>query len=149
MHSQKTLSPIFSNLAKAAEKQHLNQDAELFGLLAEKFHEPGTRQTVQGEDSLNQLRDGIAADLTEEYPALQSAGEKAADRGVLRALKWGQKVTTIQKTLIDRFLAKGDELMEGKELFICEACGFIFLGTGTPDICPVCKAPHRRFSMIK
>lgn len=144
MPEKKSFSPILSNLAKASEKQQRYAEADLFSQLAAKFHEPG-----DGQSRLQDLRDHLASDLAEYYPVLQTAGEEAADRGVLRALKWGQKVTTLQKTLIDRYLEKGAALLEGNDLFVCEACGFIFLGSETPDICPVCKAPRGRFSIMK
>ena len=76
-------------------------------------------------------------------------GAEWAERGALRAATWGQKVTTSQRALIDRYLSKGQELLDGKKLFVCEACGFIFLGDSPPPICPTCKAPQSRFSVVK
>jgi len=38
--------------------------------------------------------------------------------------------------------------MDDSSLFVCEACGFIFLGKAAPEICPVCKAPAKRFSKV-
>ncbi len=62
-----------------------------------------------------------------------SAGAEAGDRGALRTVKWGKKVTTAQRALVDRYASKGDELLEGEQLFVCEACGFIFLGRIAAD----------------
>lgn len=139
-----SLSIIFSNLSKAGEKQQDPISAEAYSKLADQYLE-----TASGKDDFCVLKEHIAASLTEEYPSLQKQAEEVGDRGVLRALKWGQKVTTLQKSLIDRFLSKGESLMDGKDLYVCEACGFIFLGAGVPDICPVCKAPASRFSKVK
>jgi len=135
---------VLSNLAKAAEKQHRDDEAADFGILADRF-----RPTSPPEGGLAELRDRLEEDLDSEYPAIRSAAETHGDRGALRAVTWGEKVTKIQKSLVDRYLAKGEALMEGKDLFLCEACGFIYLGDAAPDICPVCKAPASRFSRVK
>ena len=142
MENKETLSVILSNLQKAAEKQqHFNEAAD-YGRLSEKY-DSGKSAVV----SPAELKSMISGDIP-EYASLQSDAEALGDRGILRALKWGQKVTAIQKSLLDRYDSKGEALLEGKELFLCEACGFIFLGDAAPDICPVCKAPVSRFSKI-
>lgn len=138
------LSAVFSNLCKASEKQQLYETAERYDRLAVLY-----TGEVSGEADLDSLRAELADDLESAYPRLQAAGTDASDRGVLRALKWGEKVTTAQRALVDRYLSKGEELVEGKKLLVCEACGFIFLGDGAPEICPVCKAPSSRFSVVR
>lgn len=138
----KILPVIFSNLQKAAEKQQDADAAERFGFLSSKYDKGTTH--VKDYSSLKQL---VAEDLS-GYGEVQTAAELSGDRGVQRALRWGQKVTAIQKSLIDRYSSKGEALLEGKNLYVCEACGFIFLGDAVPAICPVCKAPASRFSKI-
>ena len=141
--SQKSLPAVFSNLAKATDKQQNSTEAELFAKLAEHFFLPTTQ-----ESSINSLKEQIAGDLADQYPELQGKAELMKDRGVLRALKWGKKVTILQKSLIERYLLKGDNYFAENKLFVCEACGFIFLGDTAPSICPVCKAPQKRFSKV-
>ena len=138
-----TLSVVFSNLAKAAEKQQNYEEADEFGRMAESCD-----AAVSEQGGRSELSDMIAADLEQSYPIIQKEAEAAGDRGVQRALRWGSKVTAIHKSLIDRYESKGDELFEEKGLFLCEACGFIFLGDSVPVVCPVCKAPSARFSKI-
>ncbi|MDC7228126.1 MAG: rubredoxin [Spirochaetales bacterium] len=142
MEQKDTIPVICSNLAKAAEKQQNPGMAAEYSALAEKYDDG-----KPSAEDLAGLKTLITEDLT-VYPDLQKAAESAGDRGAQRALRWGQKVTAIQKSLIDRFLSKGDALLDGKGLFVCEACGFIFLGDSAPDICPVCKAPVSRFSKV-
>jgi rubrerythrin len=139
----KPLFAIFSNLSKAAEKQQLNEMAELYSQLSDTCY-IGTSETFEFRD----LKDRISSDLIDHYPKIQKEAESKNERGILRTLRWGQKVSTLQATLIDRYLEKGEKLLEGKDLFVCEACGFVFLGDGAPDICPVCKAPKMRFSKM-
>lgn len=138
------LSAVLSNLSKAAEKQELFESAERFSELAALVD-----GTEVSDASIEALRAEVVRDGERDYPALQAAGAEAGDRGVLRAVKWGEKVTTAQRALIDRYASKGDELLEDKQLYVCEACGFIFLGDEPPEICPVCKAPAARFSKVK
>ncbi len=138
-----TLTVIFSNLQKAADRQQKYAAAESLGMLSSIYDEGSSELKDYAE-----LKDLLVDELAEDYPSLQASAEDVGDRGVLRALKWGQKVTTLQKSLVDRYVSKGDQLLEGKSLFVCEACGFIFLGTSVPDICPVCKAPSSRFSKV-
>ena len=144
MPQTNALSAVLSNLSKAAEKQQLFEAAVNLSKLSTLFPEPGPRNADIGA-----LRTEIARDAERDYPALHAAGSEANDRGVLRAVKWGEKVTTAQRALIDRYTAKGDALLDGKQLLVCEACGFIFVGDEPPEICPVCKAPSARFSTVK
>ncbi len=140
--SSMSLSIIYSNLAKAAEKQ---QDAALSGTYAGRSQDFRTKGSVVtgGPGELAEL---IRKDLEEGIPAAMAAAGKCGDRGALRALKWGEKVAKIEKSLIDRFIKQGDALLDGKDIFVCQACGFIYPGTEVPDICPVCKAPASRFT---
>jgi len=142
--ARRSLPVIFSNLAKAAEKQQREEERGLFMILAERLQSapaPG--------GSLAALKEKIASDIPNDYKEINLAAAEKKDRGILRALRWGEKVTTLQKSLIDRFLDKGDALLEGNDLYVCEACGFVFLGSQVPAICPVCKAPSKRFSKVK
>jgi rubrerythrin len=135
---------VLSNLAKAAEKQQRMEESERYSALAQNMWKaPENRGTLSG------LKDAIETDLAERYPAVHSLAEEKRDRGVLRALTWGQKVSSIQRSLVDRFLGKGVAMLAGKNIFVCEACGFISVGNEAPEICPVCKAPGKRFTHIK
>ncbi|MBF9016268.1 MULTISPECIES: rubredoxin-like domain-containing protein [unclassified Oceanispirochaeta] len=149
MHKTKTddlssnaLSIIFSNLAKASEKQQKYELQTAYSGLTDEY-----RESKNGAD-LASIKEDLAKTLAEDYPDVQAEAKALNDRGVQRALVWGQKVTTIQKSLIDRYLSKGEALTEGKDIYICEACGFIYLGIDIPALCPVCKAPPSRFSKI-
>lgn len=143
MSAANGLSAVFSNLAKAAEKQQLHEVSALFGQVGEHYAvDPKT-------GSLESLRDLVAEDVDSHYPAINQAATALGDRGVMRALKWGEKVARVQRGVIDRYISKGEELLADQQLFVCEACGFILLGAEPPEICPVCKAPSSRFSVVR
>jgi rubrerythrin len=135
---------VLSNLSKAAEKQRLPEASGLLSELAARYP-----LEAEGAPDLAFVRDQLARDAESGYAAVRESATAVADRGALRAVTWGEKVTKTQKALADRYLAKGEELLEGKDLWVCESCGFIFLGEEAPDICPVCKAPSLRFGKVK
>ena len=144
MNELKAIPPILTNLAKAAEKQ-LNQDrSEEFLALAMSFY-----KTTELPANLVSIEESLQEKLQNEYPAIQEKAAAEGDRGILRAYTWGKKVTSIQKSLIHRYSQTGEALLEDQNVYICEACGFISLGEKTPDICPICKAPKKRFSQVK
>ncbi|MDF1568989.1 MAG: hypothetical protein P1P77_13305 [Spirochaetaceae bacterium] len=57
-------------------------------------------------------------------------------------------MSAIQKSLINRYESKGEEIFDDKNIYVCEACGFIALSEDLPEICPVCKAPKSRFTKV-
>ena len=143
---ESSYSAIFSNLAKACEKQLRTTEA---GLLLEVSHyfDKNNLESEKTSD-LRDLSAALAKDDKEYFPDLQATAQELADRGALRMSVWGGKVNTIEKTVTDRYLKAGDLLLQGKSIFVCEACGFIFIGEEAPEICPVCKAPRIRFTKI-
>jgi rubrerythrin len=142
-------SPILSNLAKACEKQYRAREAELFLKLAEYFdQEPASKPAGMQAASFVGLISDLNANEAEFLEPIRSAAAAAADRGALRMATWGGKVNAIQKSAADRYEKKGDELLDGKSVFVCEACGFLFIGEQAPELCPVCKVQSFRFSKV-
>jgi len=139
----KRLSATASNLARAAQKQHRAGMADLFTQLADFFDgqssPAGDWQTAA---------DLLKEDLAGRYPAAFAAARADGDRGALRALNWGEKVGKIQANLLKRYNKEGDAAFEGSAFFVCEACGFIFVGEQAPEICPVCKVPRFKFARV-
>ena len=54
----------------------------------------------------------LAEDLSAGYPPLRTAAEAEADRGTLRALTWGQKVTTMLLSLVRQYRQRGEAMLE-------------------------------------
>jgi rubrerythrin len=149
-----SLSAVFSNLAKACEKQFKPKEAELFTALADYFEgrifepAPLAAPGPEATSGFAALAQAFAEDERDHFTPLKAEATAARDRGALRMATWGSKVNAIQKSIAERYSKKGDELLVGKSLFVCEACGFIYLGDEAPEICPVCKAPAQRFSHV-
>jgi rubrerythrin len=138
-----------------------------YAMIASKFQRPRLAQLFEGFSQ--ELRDGDKettgvipvednqnnnlADLEKlirdcidtSYPALKGAAKD--NRGALRAFTWGSKVATILKSILGRLKTQGDGILkEGQAFFVCEGCGFMYIGERAPEICPVCKAPASRFA---
>ena len=62
---------------------------------------------------------------------------------------WDDKVTRIHKSLLTRYQRDGEAMLEGVNAYVCTACGFIFLGTEPPELCPVCKVPAWKFDKVE
>ncbi len=140
----KQMAVMASNLARGAGKQYRAEMSGEFTRIADYYEAQS-----QPEGDLNTVAQLLQQDLATGYPGAFAAAQQAKDRGALRALTWGEKVSRIQSTLITRYQKEGDAAFEGTNLFVCDACGFIFVGDEAPDICPVCKVPSFKFNQIQ
>jgi rubrerythrin len=116
---------------------------ETFKKLSDKF-----RVDSKEQGSLSDLYKKVSTDLEEIMPQSNEVLIAHNDRGGQRALKWGTTVAKIQKSVIDRYIKKGETPFEGKNIYVCQACGFIFVGNELPEICAACKVPSNRFEKI-
>lgn len=139
------LSALCSNLSKGCEKQYRPEEAELFRQLADYYKE---RSTVDRNSQWKDLDALIHQNLESGYPQAGTVATTAADRGALRALVWGEKVTRILGSLLNRYEKQKDALLENTHIYVCEICGFIYIGDVLPEICPICKVPSRKFTEI-
>lgn len=144
-YSDGALAAVSSNLAKAAEKQMRATTASEFTELATYFDKQEAKRSAE---SLSQLLPLITWDLEQGYTEIERSARDAHDRGALRCMTWGKKVTAIHKSILGRYEKQKDALLESSDLFVCEACGFIAIAKQVPELCPICKAPSSRFVKI-
>ncbi|SHJ29054.1 rubredoxin-like domain-containing protein [Parasporobacterium paucivorans] len=140
------MSALFSNLSKGCTKQYRMEEAELFNQLAEFY------QAKSGTESEGQLKDIsilVNRDLASAYVQANSIAADASDRGALRALVWGEKVTRILNSALSRYEKQKDALLENTHIYVCDICGFVYIGDKLPDICPVCKVPNQKITEVK
>lgn len=140
------LSALCSNLSKGCEKQYRPEEAELFAELAAYYKGKTPAAEVKQFESLASL---IQNELENEYPSANSIAAEPLDRGALRALVWGEKVTRILASLLSRYDKQKDALLENTNIYVCEICGFVFIGDEPPEICPVCKVPSLKIRHIE
>ena len=139
------LAALCSNLSKGCEKQYRMEEAELFSQLAAYYD---SRRTKNEPKDFSQLLAMIGQELRNEYPAAKEAAAAHQDRGSLRALTWGEKVSRILVSLLEKFEKQGDAMLDGTNVYVCEICGFVYIGNEPPEICPICKVPSLKISMI-
>lgn len=137
---------ICANLGRGLEKQSQAEASRLFFQLADYYW---SKREVVEQPSAALISELLAEDKASGWPAAQTAAVAAGDRGAQRALKWNDKVTAIGRSLLTRYEAAGDDLFATKNLYVCSACGFIYLGDAPPALCPVCKVPDWKFDLIK
>ncbi len=140
------ISALCSNLAKGCEKQYMNEEAALFTQLSDYFKAAAAPAPEPSAEELLRL---IETDLEEGFPAADAVSSEERDRGALRALVWSQKVTRILKSLLARYEAEGDAMLEHTGVYVCTICGFVYVGDTPPDLCPVCKVASWKFEKIE
>ncbi len=140
------LSALCSNLAKGCEKQYRTEESSLFAQLAEYY---GGKTEKQKGAKLDNLMALIQKDLTTGYSESKAVISQYADRGALRALVWGEKVTKILSSLLNRYEKQKGAFLENTNVFVCEICGFVYVGDEAPEVCPVCKVPRFKIRQIK
>lgn len=137
---------VCSNLARGCEKQYQEPEAALFRELADYF----TAAAAEIPDgTLDQLLEGLRRDLEEGYPALRAGAQAAGDRGTQRICVWGEKVTAILQSLLQRYQREGEAFLENTSVWVCSVCGFIYVGDRPPELCPVCKVPAWKFEKVE
>lgn len=139
------LAALCSNLARGCEKQYKTEEAGLFRELADYFTAavPAVRDATVEK---------LAADLQEDaenYAGIRAAVDANGDRGAARVCVWGEKVTRMLSSLVNRYLNEGENMLEGTNIWVCSVCGFVYIGDKAPELCPVCKVPAWKFEKIE
>ena len=139
------MAALCSNLARGCEKQYMPDEMALFNQLSEWF----TRHMPQESDA---TVEAVAAQLKQdiaEYPQVNQTGIDHADRGAQRVCTWGEKVTRMLSSLMNRYQKEGDAMLADTDIWVCTVCGFVFIGDAAPELCPVCKVPSWKFNKIE
>lgn len=139
------LSSLFSNLARGCEKQYQSEAESCFRELADYFEDLTPQESNLDIEYLSEL---VKHDIDVNYADLKAKAQAENDRGTLRVTTWGEKVSRMAKSLIDRYLNDRDGFLENTNLYICTVCGFLYVGDNPPEICPVCKVPSWKFEKI-
>lgn len=140
------LSAICSNLARGCEKQYKARESQLFTELAAYFK--AAAPEIEGADE-TMLHDLLQDDLERLYPSLSSIAKEEGDRGTQRITVWGEKVTAILYSVLERYEKEGAAFLKDTKIWVCSVCGFVFVGDEAPEICPVCKVPAWKFDCIE
>lgn len=135
---------ICSNLAKACEKQYLEEEQKLFAELYNHY----LNKEKETKGTINKLAETINNDLNELKKAFELA-DKYQDRGAKRVLTWSSKSTNMMNIIINNYKEKGIDYIKNTKIWVCDICGFIYIGDVAPEICPVCKVPSLKILEVK
>ena len=119
------ISLICSNLARGCEKQYLEEEKDLFRELS-KYYE-GLEEDKTG--SLDDVINMIDSDINSFSKAVEVFS------------KYNDKSTNIMKVVIDTYKEKGIDYIKNTKIWVCDICGFVYIGDNPPKVCPVCKVP--------
>ena len=89
----------------------------------------------------------INSDLM-DYGDAKATAALMEDRGALRVLTWSEKATLIMRTVLERY-QKDPSFLEHTGVYVCDICGFIYIGDDPPEFCPVCKVPGHMILRIQ
>ena len=139
------LAALCSNLARGCEKQYKPEESELFRQLADYF----TAVTPAVNDpTVEKLYEALMTDA-DNYAGVRAVADENADRGAARICVWGEKVTRMLVSLVNRYLNEGEKMLEDTNIWVCTTCGFVYVGDNPPELCPVCKVPDWKFEKIE
>ena len=139
------LVALCSNLARGCEKQYKQEEADLFKQLADYFT---AAVPAVNDASVEKLAKELQTDA-DNYAAVRATADANADRGAARVCVWGEKVTRMLSSLVNRYLNEGEAMLKDTNIWVCTTCGFVYIGDTPPELCPVCKVPDWKFEKIE
>ena len=139
------LAALLSNLARGCEKQYKPEEAKRFRELAAYF----AAVTPPAADASVERLAALLRSDAEAYAGVRATADAAPDRGAARVCVWGEKVTRMLSSLVDRYLREGEAMLADTNVWICTVCGFVWIGDEAPPLCPVCKVPEWKFEKIE
>ena len=139
------LAALCSNLARGCEKQYKQEEADLFKQLADYFT---AVVPAVNDASVEKIAKELQTDA-DDYAAVRATADANADRGAARVCVWGEKVTRMLSSLVNRYLNEGEAMLKDTNIWVCTTCGFVYIGDTPPELCPVCKVPDWKFEKIE
>jgi rubrerythrin len=139
------LSALCSNLARGCEKQYKNEESDLFRKLADYF---ASITPPVNDASVESIAAMLQNDI-DNYPGIKATADFASDRGAARVCVWGEKVTRMLSSLVNRYLEEGEAMLKDTNIWVCTVCGFVYVGDDAPELCPVCKVPSYKFEKVE
>ena len=138
------ISLICSNLAKGCEKQYLEEEEHLFKELASYYES----KEDSNNGTFNDVLDKVNNDLNELSSAMDIASS-VGDRGAKRVITWALKTSNIIKYIIENYQKNGINYLKNTKIWVCDICGFVYIGNEAPNVCPICKVPSLKILEVK
>ena len=134
---------LCSNLSKGCEKQYLMEESAAFKEISDYYLKKAGKVEGTFDDLMALINDNLATN----EDALK-IGKKSGDRGAYRVTLWNNSVAKILDSLMNRFSKEGNALLENTNIYVCDICGFIYVGDVPPAICPICKVPNAKLLKV-
>ena len=138
------ISLICSNLAKGCEKQYLEEEEHLFKELASYYES----KEDSNNGTFNDVLDKVNNDLNELSSAMDIASS-VGDRGAKRVITWSLKTSNVIKYIIENYQKNGVNYLKNTKIWVCDICGFVYIGNEAPSVCPICKVPSLKILEVK
>lgn len=135
---------ICSNLAKACEKEYKEEEQNIFAELATYFEE----KTKEVPGTIEDIKEANKQEQKDIEQAMKIADENS-DRGAKRVLTWATKTSNMMKIILENYEKKGLDYIKNTKIWVCDICGFIYIGEEPPKVCPVCKVPSFKILEVK
>ena len=135
---------ICSNLAKACEKEYKEEEQNLFTELSIYFE----KKSKETSATIKKIKEENAKERKEIESAMEVA-DKNLDRGAKRVLTWATKTSNMMKIILENYEKKGLDYIKNTKIWVCDICGFIYIGEEPPKVCPVCKVPSFKILEVK
>ena len=142
--SNSEVAYICSNLAKACEKQYLEEEQKLF---TELFNHYISKDNVKDGNLKDVLQ--ISNNNIDELNKAMQLADKHNDRGAKRVVNWASKATNMMNVILKNYQEKGIEYLKNTKIWVCDICGFIYVGDIPPKVCPICKVPSFKILEVK
>ena len=142
--SNSEIAYICSNLAKACEKQYLEEEKNLFQELYTHY----ISKEENKDGTLSDIQNNVKHD-TEEFKKAMDIADKYQDRGAKRVINWASKATNMMNVILNNYNEKGIDYIKNTKIWVCDICGFIYIGDIPPKTCPICKVPSFKILEVK
>lgn len=142
--SNSEIAYICSNLAKACEKQYLEEEQNLFQELSTHY----LNKDENKKGNLTDVQNNVNNDK-EEFAKAMNIADKYQDRGAKRVINWASKATNMMNVILNNYKEKGLDYLKNTKIWVCDICGFIYVGDIPPKTCPICKVPSFKILEVK
>ena len=142
--SNAEIAYICSNLAKSCEKQYLENEQKMFQELYEYFD----KKVVAKEGNIDNVFEKIDNDIN-MFNEANKITDEVKDSGAKRVITWASKTSNIIKTILNKYQNSGVDYIKNTKIWVCDICGFIYIGDEPPKVCPICKVPNFKIMEVK
>ena len=75
--------------------------------------------------------------------------DEVKDSGAKRVITWASKTSNLIKTILNKYQNSGVDYIKNTKIWVCDICGFIYVGDEPPKVCPICKVPNFKIMEVK